>query len=366
MCRCGAMSTYTISTAEILASARRHGRLWSMPEFGDGGFARQSQIAPDADRRKWVVAAVSKSARNGETVPSIGIGTAICHHGELLQGVFEDRNGQLHRGLVTLPLARLASKATFTCTATTALTVHPDDKTKAVLAARKTLDHLNIAEGGILHIDSDIPIGHGYGSSTADVVAAIRAVAAAHTVQLLPSRISQLAVAAEQASDAIAFDGHAVLFAQREGIVLEDFGGSLPPLLLVGFKAGGGQPINTLELPPARYDSTEIQQFRVLRALISRAVRYQDPDSLGRAATVSAWISQQHLPKRHFDRVIEIAEDAGACGVQVAHSGSLLGILFDRAGKDLRHRAGRAAASAQRSGFCDVEIHQINEDGARW
>ena len=312
------------------------------------------------------MAAVSKSPRHGEPLPSIGVGTAICHHGELLQGVFEDRNGQLHRGLVTLPLAKLASKATFTCTATTALTVHPDDKTKAVLAARKTLDHLDIAEGGILHIDSDIPIGHGYGSSTADVVAAIRAVAAAHTVQLLPSRISQLAVAAEQASDAIAFDGHAVLFAQREGIVLEDFGGSLPPLLLVGFKSSGGPPIDTLNLPPARYDSTEIQQFRVLRALIAYAIRYQDPNCLGRAATASALISQRHLPKQHLEGVIEIAEGAGACGVQVAHSGSLLGILFDRAGKNLRQRADSVAASVQRSGFCDVEFHQINDDGAKW
>ncbi|SMH40549.1 kinase [Mesorhizobium australicum] len=312
------------------------------------------------------MAGVGRSLRVDEPSLQSGVGTAIGHHGELLQGVFEDRNGQLHRGLVTLPLARLTSKATFTLTGTSTITAHPDDKTKAGLAARLTLDRLDIAEGGVLRIESGIPVGHGYGSSTADVVAAIRAVAAAHNAKLRPSRIGQLAVAAEQASDAIAFDENAVLFAQREGVVLEHFGGSLPPLLLVGFKASGGRPIDTLKLPPARYDSTEIQQFRVLRALISRAVRYQDPDCLGRAATVSARISQRHLPKRHFDRVIEIAEDAGACGVQVAHSGSLLGILFDRAGKDLRHRAGRAAASAQRSGFCDVEIHQINEDGARW
>jgi len=260
----------------------------------------------------------------------------------------------------------LASKATFTRTATTALTVQPDDKAKAVLAVRRTLDHLDIAEGGILRIDSDIPIGHGYGSSTADVVAAIRAVAAAHAVQLLPSRIGQLAVAAEQASDAIAFDGHAVLFAQREGIVLEDFGGSLPPLLLVGFKSSGGPPIDTLSLPPARYDSTEIQQFRVLRALIAYAVRYQDPNCLGRAATASALLSQRRLPKQDLERVIEIAEDAGACGVQVAHSGSLLGILFDHAGKKLRQRADSVAVSVLRSGFREVEFHQINDDGAKW
>lgn len=310
--------------------------------------------------------AAGKSVRDDELSLRSGVGTAIGHHGELLQGVFEDENGRLHRALVTLPLARLTSQATFAGMSATGLTVHPDYKTKAAVAARLTLDHLDIAEGGVLRVDSDIPIGHGYGSSTADVAAAIRAVAAAHNTQLQPSRIARLSVAAEKASDAIAFDGHAVLFAQREGVVMEDFGGALPPLLLIGFKAIGGLPINTLNLPAARYDSLEIQQFRVLRALVSRAVRYQDPDCLGRAATASARISQQRLPKQHFDRVVDIAEEAGACGVQVAHSGSLLGILFDRAGKDLRRRTSRAAAAVKRSGFGDVEVHQINDDGAPW
>lgn len=312
------------------------------------------------------MAAVSEPSPVGQPLPRIGVGAANGHHGELLQGVFEDQNGQLHRGLVTLPLAKLVSKATFTCAATPDLTVRPGDKVKAGLAARKTLNHLDVAEGGLLSLESNIPIGHGYGSSTADVVAAIRAVAAAHAVQLQPSRVSQLAVDAEQASDAIAFDGHAVLFAQREGIVLEDFGGSLPPLLLVGFKSTDGRPIDTLHLPPARYDRVEIQQFRVLRALIAYAIRYQDPNCLGRASTASALLSQRQLPKRHLERVIKIAEEAGACGIQVAHSGSLLGILFDHTGNKLRRRAESAAESVQRCGFCDVEFHQINGDGAKW
>lgn len=311
------------------------------------------------------MAAVSETAPIDKALPKIGVGAANGHHGELVQGVFE-QNGQLHRGLVTLPLAKLVSNATFTCAATRELTVRPAHKAKASLAARETLNHLSVAEGGFLNLESNIPIGHGYGSSTADVIAAIRAVAAAYAVQLQPSRVSQLAVAAERASDAIAFDGRAVLFAQREGTVLEDFGGSLPPLLLVGFKSTEGQPIDTLHLPPARYDTVEIQQFRVMRALVAYAVRHQDPNCLGRAATASARLSQQRLPKQHLERVIEIAEGAGACGVQVAHSGSLLGILFDHAAKNLRRRAESVAASVQRCGFCDIEFHQINEDGAKW
>lgn len=310
--------------------------------------------------------AISRSTQNGEPSSRQGVGTAIAHHGELLQGVFEGENGRLHRGLVTLPLPAMTSQATFVGVHSVDVTVRPDGKAKASAAARLTLDHLAVAEGGALEIRSAIPIGHGYGSSTADVVAAIRAVAAAYAAQLVPSRIGRLAVAAEQASDAIVFDSQAILFAQREGIILEDFGGALPPLLLVGSKANGGQPIDTLTLPPARYDSLEIQQFRVLRGLVSYAIRHQDPVCLGRAATASAWISQRRLPKQGLEQVIDIAQSAGACGVQVAHSGSLVGVLFDRAGNDLRRRAHGVADSLRRAGFCDVEFHQINDDGATW
>ncbi|MEO3389046.1 kinase [Mesorhizobium sp. CAU 1741] len=308
----------------------------------------------------------SKSRRNSRTSPHHGVGMAIAHHGELLQGVFEDENGRLHRGLVTLPLPCKTARANFQPAASRVITVHARGKTKAVTAARLTLDHLGIAAGGALEIDSDIPVGHGYGSSTADVVATIRAVAAAYSQPLAPPRIARIAVDAEQASDAIAFDDQAVLFAQREGIVLEDFGGALPPMLVVGCKANGGLPIDTLKLSPARYDGQEIQQFRVLRGLVAHAIRHQDPICLGRAATASAWISQRRLPKQHLEQAMAIAQSAGACGIQVAHSGSLVGILFDVADKDVSQRSRRAAATLQTAGFVDVEICPTHRGGAAW
>ncbi|WP_244420565.1 kinase [Mesorhizobium japonicum] len=296
----------------------------------------------------------------------VGTAIAIAHHGELIQGVFKDDDGRLHRGLVTLPIAGLRSEARFDRSDGDAVVVTPDHKIKAAAAARLTLDFLNVTGGGALTLQSSIPVGHGYGSSTADVVAAIRAVAAALNVQLRPSSIARLAVSAERASDAIAFDDHAVLFAQREGRVIENFAGSLPPLLLLGFKANGGVPVDTLQLPPARYDSAEIQEFGVLRALVARAVRLQDPHLLGRAASASAVISQRHLPKQGFDEIADIAERAGACGVQVAHSGSLLGLIFDLFTPNLKRRAALVAQQIRRAGFKDVEVHLVNAEGWPW
>ncbi|WP_406871952.1 kinase [Aminobacter sp. P9b] len=289
-------------------------------------------------------------------------GCAFGHHGELLQGVFEDDRGRLHRGLVTLPIDSLRSTAWIVLDESGDLGVEPPSREKALRAAQLALAHLGYPSlGGRLKIESDIPVGHGYGSSTADVVASVRAVAAALGARLLPSTSSRLAVAAEVASDAIAFESEALLFAQREGVVLEHFGGSLPPFVLVGFKGDTTAGIDTLELVPARYSREEIQLFRVLRGMVARSVRYQDAQLLGQAATMSARISQRHLPKPYFDVVVDIAAHYQAYGIQVAHSGSLFGLMLD-AQSASRESIHTIIAALGDRGFQDIGIFPINAE----
>ncbi|SUY28272.1 threonine kinase [Aminobacter aminovorans] len=293
-----------------------------------------------------------------------GAGRAGAHHGELIQGVFQDERGRLHRGLVTLPLSHMSSLAVFRITGGQGVSVMPPEKTKAAKAASLTLRHLNKdSRGGLLTVESTIPVGHGYGSSTADVVATIRAVADAFETGLRPSVISRLAVEAEQASDAIAFEDQAVLFAQREGLVIEHFGDALPPIRVIGFKANDGQLVDTLALPPARYSSEEIQTFSMLRGLAARSIRFQDPRLLGQAATLSAKISQRHLPKAQFSTALGIAEQVDACGVQVAHSGSLIGIILDASAVGIADASRRIAHAATAAGFKDVVVQWIYSGG---
>lgn len=293
-----------------------------------------------------------------------GEGHAIGHHGELIQGVFEDEQGLLHRGLVTIPLDGLRSTAELILDESENLCVEPREKTKALRAAHLTLEQLGRPKaGGLLRVESDIPIGHGYGSSTADVVASIRAAASALGTKLTPASISRLAVAAETATDATAFETEALLFAQREGEILEHFGGSLPPFILLGFKANGTGSVSTLELPPARYSLEEIQLFRVLRGAVARAVRLQDPRLLGRAATLSAHISQRHLSKPSFDYVIELADHHRALGIQVAHSGSLFGLLLDPGSANLTSVIRKISNELSDAGFQDIGVFSVNGAG---
>lgn len=286
-------------------------------------------------------------------------GQAYGHHGELIQGVFQDEAGRLHRGLVTLPLSHMGSQATFQLADRQGVSVVPAEKVKAAKAALLTLRLFAQQLGGHLTIDSAIPVGHGFGSSTADVVASIRAVANAFRTELRPSVISRLAVQAERASDAIAFENQAVLFAQREGVVIEHFGDALPPMWVIGFKGNDRQTVDTLALPPARYSGEEIQTFAMLRGLAARSIKYQDPYLMGHCATLSAKISQRHLFKAQFETALGIANAFQACGVQVAHSGSLIGVILDASAADAADIARKIAGAATTAGFKDVVVLPI-------
>lgn len=305
----------------------------------------------------------SSSQRSGGAL-RVGTGTAIGHHGELLQGVFPDEKGRLHRALLTLPFSRAQSVVTFWPEERQGIRTRLANRSKAVKAAQLAFQELGFSEiSGCLTFNTAIPMGSGYGSSTADVVAAIRAAAGALGADLRRSVICRLAVAAEVASDALVFGEQAVLFAHREGRVLETFPGDYPPLLVVGFASRDDTAVDTVSFTPARYDSAEIESFRVLRALARRAIDKQDATLLGRVATASARINQRYLPKRHFEALLWIADEAGCCGVQVAHSGNLMGVLIDAALTDAANRAKAAAESARACGFCDIVRFSVNVDG---
>lgn len=289
------------------------------------------------------------------TSPAVwrGRGRAAGHHGEILQGVFE-QEGRLHRGLATLPCPMFSSCAEVELwTGAEEIVVEPAWKTKAVDGLRRAATALELGPvGGRLRISSNMQVGRGFGSSTSDVIATIYAVLDAVGGRLPTPLIAEITVAAEVASDPLMFD-HALLFAHREGGVLEDFGRCLPPLEVVGCNMFE-HPVDTLELPPARYSSQEIEAFRPLRARLRRAIAEGVAADVGRVATASARINQRYLPVPQFDEVLEVARCSGAVGVQVAHSGSVIGLLFDPADGHVSARIQSGAAGLRRLGVPTV------------
>lgn len=82
-------------------------------------------------------------------------------------------------------------------------------------------------------------------------------------------------------------------------------------------------------MQPAEYNDAEVGAFQVMRAAMRRAVSTEDVVLLGRIATASARINQRFLPKLLLEPLLELCLRHGGCGVQVAHSGTVAGLIFD-------------------------------------
>lgn len=54
----------------------------------------------------------------------------------------------------------------------------------------------------------------------------------------------------------------------------------------------------------------------------------QNVKLLGKLATTSALLNNKRLPKPYLEEIIEITTELGLLGVNVAHSGSIVGILL--------------------------------------
>lgn len=284
-----------------------------------------------------------------------GVGRASAHHGELLQGVFDDASGRLRPALVTLPLPELGSVAVFHPRWRTRGIQAPPGMVKVERAAALTLYALALPDspvaGGTVTVTSDVPCGVGMGSSTCDVVATVRAVADCFRVVLSPTVVARLAVLAELATDSVMINSEVVLFAHRAGTVLETFGPALPEMVVVGCDAEPGAVVNTLDLPSTEYGAKELGAFRVLRAAMRLAVATGDVGLVGRVATASARINQRLVPKAALPDLIELCRRLGGCGVQVAHSGTVAGLIFDARDPATRYAVERCQSAIEKLGL---------------
>lgn len=282
-----------------------------------------------------------------------GLGVAGRHHGEILQGAVR-RDGEVLPCLITLPLAGPGSTARYVSAETlegcgsdrwgAALAVVPAWKRKAEKAARLALAFLGAPVGGRLDIQCSVATGVGLGSSTCDVVAAIRAVCDFHGATLDARDVARLAVEAEGASDPVMFEGEMVLFGQRHGRVLESFGRWVPRYTLLSIDTDeGDRGVDTLGLPLPVYTDAELAAFENMLGRARAAFSSRDLAAIAAVAAESAMLNQRFLPLRQFRAIRELADESRALGVQISHSGTVAGVLFN----DARQLASNGNLSAQ-------------------
>ncbi|MSQ05616.1 MAG: GHMP kinase [Dehalococcoidia bacterium] len=280
-----------------------------------------------------------------DTRPLVGRATvrAPGHCGELVQGMLDG-----HYFLVTCPIDFFA-RVQVELYSDSRGVQGPATCPKALAAVQAALAHLDRPDlGARLTIHNPIPRSKGMGSSTADVAAAIAATGLALGRPLTAEIVGRIAVSVEP-SDGLMFPGIA-RFDHRQGCTFELLGPP-PPMEIVALDFGG--QVDTLEFNGV--DRRELWQSLSAEAaeglrLVRQGVRQGDPSLVGRGATVSAQANQRVLFKPQLERVLEFAQYVGAVGVNVGHSGTVIGVLLDarsRRGKSTFHHARRAFPDAE-------------------
>lgn len=284
------------------------------------------------------------------------IGTATASApgtcGELVQGMTDGRSF-----LVTCPINQF-SRARVTLRAgdpnppkQTVRGIDHLPKTRQAVskALAKLAGHLGIANlTAEVAIANPIPAGKGMGSSSADITAAVGAVGIAAGQPFSPESIARIALSVEP-TDGVMFPGVA-LFDHRCGSIAESLGPP-PPMEVIVIDTGG--TVDTLEYN--RIDRTTLWQKIAARTdealeLVREGIRRADAELVGRGATISARAG--HLPEADewVERAAAFADGQGVAGINVAHSGTVVGILLDagqRRSKPVYRRALEAFADAE-------------------
>jgi uncharacterized protein involved in propanediol utilization len=261
----------------------------------------------------------------------IGRGQAFGTFGELLQGAGKDDQDFL----VTLPINHFSTACFLSTPHQPRLIVSPSQKCKAELLATLILEHYHLPPGGILELESNLPVGKGLASSSADLVAVARAIDDCFGLHILVEQL-QCFLRQIEPTDGVMYEG-TVAFYHRE-VSLYKYLGQLPELVIVGIDEGGEVDTIKFNNKPKDFTQEEKEEYEWLLKKIERAIIKQDSHAIGEVSLRSAILNQRRHKKRYLEQVREICQEVGGLGVVVAHSGTYLGILLSPQEQRFHHQ----------------------------
>jgi uncharacterized protein involved in propanediol utilization len=288
-----------------------------------------------------------------------GFGRSFGTFGELLQGVLKPEGDHF---MVTLPVARW-SRASFRRTDTRVnVTVAPAHKWKAARAATAALQVLGHRGGGSLIIDSDLPEGKGMASSSADLVAAVRAVASSCGERFSPESIADLLRPIEP-TDGVMYD-ETTVFDHRE-VRLRRRLGRFPSMVVLAFDEGGQVDTIGFNRGLAGRPAAVVAEYRDLLAQVEAAASQGDLASAGQAATRSTELNAADVARPKLPLLKLLNHDIGGLGIACAHSGTMLGILLPADDAELDAKVDHARRRAARL-LTQMTVHRTLGPNDTW
>jgi uncharacterized protein involved in propanediol utilization len=286
--------------------------------------------------------------------PCVGYGKSFSSFGEVVQG----RTSVGEDFLVTLP-TDLWSTCELICSPINGPLVVECNLEKSGAVLSHMLAELGVDRGYHFQctFHSNIPTGKGLSSSTADMLATLRAVQEIFGFLLSEQFISELFAEIEP-HDGLHFNS-SVLYNHRAGRLVENFG-YVPNFTIVAVDDGGS--IDTLDYNRRLSFVPEVtRRFDRLLATLCTAYRARDDRSIAHCATESARIHVERMGGALLREVLEVADGLGALGVVATHSGTCAGVLFDQSVgmRKIEQIAGHLRHSLQRDVFLTRTLHLL-------
>lgn len=202
---------------------------------------------------------------------------------------------------------------------------------KAYNAIKKSLKYFgydqNEYKNIALDIDSNIPIGKGMASSTADLAATILATSRYLNREIDNQQISDIAIEIEP-TDSTIFE-KLTLYDYLKGRYKKLYENKLDLKVLC---IEGKGTIDTVKFNKLNlyYEKIKYElEYRKSLSLVEKGLQENDMHKLAKGSTLSAFINQKYLFKEDLENIYNLAIKCNAYGINTSHSGTVTGILYD-------------------------------------
>lgn len=249
-----------------------------------------------------------------------GICPASC--GEFVQGILDNEEYLSSYAIDMFSIATLEEKVSD-------INLDPNKSRKAI---EKVFEKFNIplkeSKNISLDINSNIPVGKGMASSTADIGATIRATLSLLNKKLNNEEISYIASEIEPTDSILLYENS--IFNPINGNV-KRYLSSLEKAKVIVL-----EPNEILETSLIRSNPSYLEKKLENRDIIKKSFNLleeglykNDLKIIGKACTLSSLANENIHKKPYLNEIIDISEKMGAYGVNIAHSGTVIGMLVD-------------------------------------
>lgn len=267
--------------------------------------------------------AVATSGTAPPLSPIVGYGKSFASFGEVVQG----RTSPGDDFLVTLPID-MWSTCELVCSPIQGPLVVECELEKSSAVLYYVLSELGIQSGYHLQCDftRNIPIGKGLSSSTADMLATLRAVQEVFGFLFTERYISRIFSEIEP-HDGLHFDS-SVVYNHREGRLLRNLN-YVPQFTIVAVDDGG--EVDTVAYNQRLIFTKEmLGRFDVLLERVYDAYARRDDLAIAACATESANCHLERTGNRLLKDVLSREAPSAPLGIIATHSGTCAGFIYPR------------------------------------